>query len=142
MVFVASAHSVSKDVKRFCESPVSVSLTIQRQQTSTPARKDVPLLQVDQAEPTNRAQPAIARVTAPLVPVAGLVLMTFASNPPSALVSFSGMGVCYTPCVTKLEPQRRYKVKMTLDGYADWTGEIVVEPGKPATVVGELQQQQ
>jgi len=51
--------------------------------------------------------------------------MTFASNPPSALVSFSGMGVCYTPCVTKLEPQRRYKVKMTLDGYADWTGEIV-----------------
>jgi hypothetical protein len=27
-----------------------------------------------------------------------------------------------------------------LAGYADWTGEITVEAGKPATVVGELQQ--
>jgi hypothetical protein len=50
------------------------------------------------------------------------------------------MGVCYTPCVTKLEP-RRHKVKMTLAGYADWTAEITVEGGKPATVVGKLQQQ-
>src|SRR5437773_10198072 len=55
------------------------------------------------------AQPTAAPVTAPAIPPAGLVLMTFASNPPGALVSFSGMGVCYTPCVTKLEPQHRYK---------------------------------
>ena len=63
--------------------------------------------------------------------------MTFASNPPGALLSFSGMGVCYTPCVQKLEPQRFYKAKMTLAGHADWTGEITVEAGKPATVVGQ-----
>jgi hypothetical protein len=34
----------------------------------------------------------------------------------------------------------RHKVKMTLAGYADWTGEITVEARKSATVVGELQQ--
>ena len=78
---------------------------------------------------------------APAAPTSGLVAITFASNPPGAVVSFSGMAVCYTPCVSKLEPLRRHKVKMTLAGYADWTGEITVEAGKPATVVGELHQQ-
>jgi hypothetical protein len=68
----------------------------------------------------------------------GLVLITFASNPHGAHVSFSGMGICYTPCFTKLQPQR-YKLKMKLAGYADWPGEIIVEAGKPATVVADLQ---
>jgi hypothetical protein len=93
-------------------------------------------------EPPGASHPVVAPITAPAVSLAtGLVPMTFASNPPGALVSFSGMGACYTPCVTKLEPQHRYKVKMTLAGYADWTGETTIEPGKPATVVGELQPQ-
>lgn len=95
-----------------------------------------------QSEPPGASQPVVAPVTAPAVPSAGgLVPITFASNPPGAIVSFSGMGVCYTPCVTKLEPRRRHKVKMTLAGYVDWTGEINIEPGKPATVVAELQPQ-
>jgi hypothetical protein len=146
MVFVSSAHSVSKDVKRFCESPVFASaVAIQRPQAETPAQKEVPftsaMLAANQAEPANRAQSVVAQVTAPAIPAGGLVLITFASNPPGALVSFSGMGVCYTPCVTKLEPHRRHKVKMTLTGYADWTGEVTIEAGKAATIVSEMQKQ-
>jgi PEGA domain len=49
----------------------------------------------------------------------------------------SGMAVCNTPCATKLEAHS-FKLKMTLAGYADWTGEITVEAGKPSTVVADL----
>jgi len=111
----------------------------------TPAATAVPSQQpptpADQAAVPSASQPIIVPVTVPAIPTAGLVPITFASNPPGAVVSFSRMGVCYTPCVTKLEPNRRYIVKMILAGYADWTSDINVEPGKPATVVAELQQQ-
>jgi hypothetical protein len=81
----------------------------------------------------------VASATVPTIPSAsGLVPMSFVSNPPGALVSFSGMRVCYTPCVTKLEPGHRHKVKMTLAGYTDWAGEITIEAGKPSTVVADL----
>jgi hypothetical protein len=73
-------------------------------------------------------------------PIPGLVNVTLTSNPPGALVSFSRMAVCYTPCVTKLQPQR-YKVAMKLAGHAEWTAEITVEAGKPSTVAAELQRQ-
>jgi hypothetical protein len=72
--------------------------------------------------------------------VNGLVNVTLTSNPAGALVSFSRLAVCYTPCVTKLQPQR-YKVAMKLAGYAEWTGEITVEAGKPLTVAADLQRQ-
>lgn len=143
MVFVSSTHSVSKDVKRFCESPVfSSAAPFQEPQAGTPAQKEAPPttdVAADQAEPPDRAQPIIVPVVVPAIPNSGLVPMTFASNPPGAVVSFSRMGVCYTPCVTKLEPNRRYAVKMILAGYADWTSDINVEAGKPATVFAELQ---
>lgn len=71
-----------------------------------------------------------AAVTAP---PNGLVDVTFSSNPPGARVSFSGMPVCNTPCVVKLEA-RRFKVTMTLPGYADWTQEFTVESGNPSVV--------
>jgi len=68
--------------------------------------------------------------------VNGLADVAFTSSPPGALVSFSGMRTCHTPCVLKLEA-RRFTVTMTMSGYADWTSEITVEPGK--AVVAELQ---
>ncbi|HET9321687.1 MAG TPA: PEGA domain-containing protein, partial [Bryobacteraceae bacterium] len=117
---------------------------IQQPQAVTPAQKEAPpttAVSADQAEPPSASQPIIVPVTVPAIPNNGLVPITFASNPPGAVVSFSRMGVCYTPCVTKLEPNRRYIVKMILAGYADWTSDINVEAGKPATVVAELQQQ-
>jgi hypothetical protein len=66
-----------------------------------------------------------------------LVDITFASNPPGALVSFSGMPFSHTPFVTKLQPGA-YNVKLTLAGYSAWESEITVEAGKPATVVAQL----
>jgi hypothetical protein len=66
----------------------------------------------------------------------GLLDVPFTSNPPGALVSFSGMAVCYTPCMLKLEP-RPFRVTMTLAGYSEWTRDITVEAGKP--VSAELQ---
>jgi hypothetical protein len=58
------------------------------------------------------------------------------SHPPGALVSFSGMSACNTPCVLKLEA-RSLRVTMTLSGYVEWTREIAVEAGKP--IVAEMQ---
>jgi len=66
----------------------------------------------------------------------GLVYITFASNPPGAIVSFSGMAFAATPFVTKLQPGN-YLIKMTLAGYPDWETEITVD-GKPSTVVAQL----
>jgi hypothetical protein len=51
------------------------------------------------------------------------------------------MEVGRTPFVTKLEAQR-YRVKMRLAGYGDWTGEITVEAGKPSTVVAQMERSQ
>lgn len=67
----------------------------------------------------------------------GLVYITFASNPPGAIVSFSGMAFAATPFVTKLQPGK-YPIKMTLAGYPDWETEIIVDVGKPSTVVAQL----
>jgi PEGA domain-containing protein len=80
--------------------------------------------------------PTSAPTTAATASPAGLVDVPFTSNPPGALVSFSGMAACYTPCSLKLEA-RRFRVTVTLPGYAAWTREIIVEAGKP--VVAELQ---
>jgi hypothetical protein len=66
-----------------------------------------------------------------------MVDVTFASNPPGALVYFTGMSFYRTPFVTKLQPGK-YKIKMTLGGYPDWETEITVDTGKPATVVAQL----
>jgi hypothetical protein len=94
-------------------------------------------VQAGAAAAASQTSPAPVMAASSVEPT-GLVLMTFASNPPGAIVSFSGMGICYTPCVTKLEP-RRHRIKMALAGYTDWTGDITIEAGKSATVVGELQ---
>jgi hypothetical protein len=66
-----------------------------------------------------------------------LVGVTFTSNPPGALVLFAGMAFSNTPFVTKLQPGK-YQITMTLDGYAEWTGEITVEASKPSTVVAQM----
>lgn len=88
---------------------------------------------------SSEAQPASiisSPAPRPTVPVGGLSEVPFNSNPAGALVSFSGMAACYTPCVLKLEA-RRLRVTMTLAGYAEWTREIMVEAGTP--VAAELQ---
>jgi hypothetical protein len=41
--------------------------------------------------------------------------------------------------VMKLQA-RKYPVKMTLAGFADWTDQIAVEAGKPSTVAAEMTQ--
>jgi hypothetical protein len=66
-----------------------------------------------------------------------LVDVTFASNPPAALVYFAGMAFSNTPFVTKLLPGK-YSIKMTLAGYPAWETEIMVDAGKPGTVVAQL----
>jgi hypothetical protein len=112
-------------------------------QHSIPAVSQAPATTAAPSQPPQSSTPAApaAPVTVHASPSAGsLVPITLASNPPGALVSFSGMGICYTPCVTKLEAGHRHKVKMTLAGYVDWTGEVAIEAGKPATVVGEMKQ--
>jgi len=81
--------------------------------------------------PTANAS-ATAPTPATAAPASGLVDVPFNSNPPGALVSFSGMTVCYTPCVLKLE-MRPYRVTMTLAGYSDWTRDITIEAGKPVS---------
>jgi len=47
------------------------------------------------------------------------------------------MAFSMTPFVTKLQPGK-YPIKITLSGYPDWNAEITVDPGKPATVVAQL----
>jgi|HubBroStandDraft_1064217.scaffolds.fasta_scaffold31717_1 hypothetical protein len=66
-----------------------------------------------------------------------LVDVTFTSNPAGAAVSFAGAPFSRTPFVTKLQPGQ-YAVKMELAGYANWTGTVVVEAGKPSTVAADM----
>ena len=92
------------------------------------------------SQPTQSAPfPAAEPTPAPAVRATGLVEVPFNSNPPGALVSFSGAAACNTPCVLKLEA-RSFRVTMTLRGYADWTGDITVEVGK--SVAAEMQRAQ
>jgi hypothetical protein len=49
---------------------------------------------------------ATAPTLATTAPASGLVDVPFTSNPSGALVSFSGMAGCYTPCVIKLEARQ------------------------------------
>jgi hypothetical protein len=86
-----------------------------------------------QSSPTVTAS---ASMPTPTVRAGGLINVPFTSNPPGALVSFGGMTACRTPCVLKLEA-RRFRVTMTLAGYADWTRDITFEAGKP--VVADMQ---
>lgn len=87
----------------------------------------------------NPVQPTLAPPSPTAAPTpaitGGLVDVPFTSNPPGALVSFSGTAACYTPCVVKLET-RRFLVAMTLPGYAEWAREFTVEAGK--TVAAEM----
>jgi hypothetical protein len=99
-----------------------------------------PALDAPEAIPVIVVDVPVAKAPAPAPRSANeLVEMTFVSNPPEALVSFSGMVICHTPCVMKLQA-RKYPVKMTLAGFADWTDQIAVEAGKPSTVAAEMTQ--
>jgi hypothetical protein len=85
---------------------------------------------VKQPSPPVQAQPA------PVVSAA-LVDVSFTSKPAGAQVSFSGTVVGRTPLVTKLQPGR-YAVEMNLEGYTEWTGQFVVEAGKPSAVAAQM----
>lgn len=69
--------------------------------------------------------------------VTGMVPVTINSNPPGAEVSFWGQPAGKTPVVTKLLPGT-YTVQIT--GAVTWTGDIVVEPGKPLSVSADFSQ--
>lgn len=93
-----------------------------------------------QASPAATGPPPAVAVTIrpePSTDASALVGVTFTSTPPGALVLFAGMAFSNTPFVTKLQPGK-YQITMTLDGYADWTGEIIVEASKPSTVIAQM----
>ena len=65
------------------------------------------------------------------------VQITFASNPPGAVVTCNGTRFGQTPFVIPMLPGT-YPVKFTLAGYPDWDAEINVEEAKPSTLVAQL----
>jgi len=67
----------------------------------------------------------------------GLVSISFVSNPPNALVAYSGMAVGKTPVTAQLMPGT-YKITIAADGYESWSQDVVVETGKPSTVTAIL----
>jgi len=67
--------------------------------------------------------------------VTAMVPVTIGSTPPGASVSFWGQPAGKTPVVTKLLPGT-YTVQIT--GAVSWTGDIVVEPGKPMSVSADF----
>ena len=80
------------------------------------------------------AKPAPAE-SAPAV--TAMVPVTIGSNPPGATVSFWGQPAGKTPVMTKLLPGT-YTVQIS--GTGSWTGDIVVEPGKPLSVSADFSQ--
>ena len=122
-------------------APVAPARTppVESNSVATPATTSPPQLVPAHAEPI-RVTPAATVSISPRQPAAevnGLVDVTFASNPPGALVLFSGMAFRSTPFVTKLQPGK-YTIRMTLAGYPDWETEVTVDAGKPTTVVAQL----
>jgi hypothetical protein len=95
------------------------------------------------AQATQHPQPLAPVITAPPQEPAAtassneLVQVQFVSKPAGAVVSFTGVPFSRAPFSTKLPPGT-YAVKMTLARYADWTGTVTVEAGKPSTVVAEM----
>jgi hypothetical protein len=69
--------------------------------------------------------------------VTAMVPVTISSTPPGATVSFWGQPAGKTPVVTKLLPGT-YTV--VISGVGSWTGDIVVEPGKPMSVSADFSQ--
>jgi hypothetical protein len=78
----------------------------------------------------------VKTITGP-TPVNPLVDVTFASNPPGALVFFNGTAFARTPFVTKLMPGS-YTIQMQLAGFPDWSSGITVDAAKPSTFVAQL----
>lgn len=72
-------------------------------------------------------------------PISMLVPVTITSKPLGAFVFFWGQTAGKTPVTTKLAPGT-YTVKVSADGLADWTRDIVVEAGKPLSVEADLSQ--
>lgn len=88
----------------------------------------------DEPAEAENAKPAPAEA-APSV--TAMVPVTINSNPPGATVSFWGQMAGKTPVVTKLLPGT-YTVQIT--GVGTWTGDIVVEAGKPMSVSADFSQ--
>lgn len=88
----------------------------------------------DEAVEAESAKPAPVE-SAPSV--TAMVPVTINSNPPGAVVSFWGQPAGKTPVVTKLLPGT-YTVQIS--GAGTWTGDIVVEAGKPMSVSADFSQ--
>ncbi len=69
--------------------------------------------------------------------VTAMVPVTISSTPVGATVSFWGQPAGKTPVVTKLLPGT-YTVQIS--GAGTWTGDIIVEPGKPLSVSADFSQ--
>lgn len=69
--------------------------------------------------------------------VTAMVPVTINSTPGGATVSFWGQPAGKTPVVTKLLPGT-YTVQIS--GAGTWTGDIIVEPGKPMSVSADFSQ--
>ncbi len=97
------------------------------------ARTGKHIRQEDESQ-TDAAKPVPAEA-APSV--TALVPVTISSTPPGAVVSFWGQPAGRTPVVSKLLPGT-YTVQIT--GPSTWTGDIIVEPGKPMSVSADFSQ--
>jgi hypothetical protein len=78
-----------------------------------------------------------ASVAAPLADPNLTVAVTFASNPPGAVVSCHGMRFGQTPFMILLLPGT-YTIKFERKEYPDWISDVTVDAGKTATVVAQL----
>jgi PEGA domain len=135
----AAAKTGLSQVVRAPTVPTPVAQTASTQaETPRPVAASIPIAS-QQAEPVrviSAVQPgALKTVTgpAPINPVD----VTFASNPPGAMVFFNGTAFTRTPFVTKLMPGT-YTVQMQLAGFPDWSSEITIEAAKPSTFVAQL----
>jgi hypothetical protein len=88
----------------------------------------------DEAVQNADAKPATAEGTPA---VTAMVPVTINSTPGGAVVSFWGQPAGKTPVVTKLLPGT-YTVQIS--GVGSWTGDIIVEPGKPMQVSADFSQ--
>jgi hypothetical protein len=126
------------------QTPVASAQVVPiRATTATPALSErVEPVRATPSPAQGRAEPVrVIQASKPPTIASGkpipTVQITFASNPPGALVTCNGTRFGQTPFVIPMLPGT-YPVKFTLAEYPDWDAEITVEEAKPSTLVAQL----
>lgn len=74
---------------------------------------------------------------ASIPPAKQLLPVAIASDPAGARIEVEGTWAGVTPATIKLQPGE-YRVTLTLDGHAEWSGKVVVQAGTPTAVAAAL----